>query len=127
MEKRVLVIDDNPLVRTGVAAMLRQHAGLDQNQVAVAKNGKEGMLKARSFRPDLVITDLMMPTVRGVELVGRMDPEVPCVVYSSLSRGSAEAQMALAAGAVAFVQKPKCEAQRADESLLSTVLGLLGK
>jgi CheY-like chemotaxis protein len=123
MEKRVLVIDDNPLVRTGVAAMLKQHAGVDE--VAVAKNGKEGMQKVRSFRPDLVITDLMMPTVRGVELLGRLDGDVPCVVYSSLSRGSLEAQMALAAGAAAFVQKPKCEAQRADESLLSTVLELL--
>lgn len=125
MDKRVLVIDDNPLVRSGVAAMLRQHAGLDQ--VAVAKNGREGMQKVRSFRPDLVITDLMMPTVRGMEVVGRLERDVPCVVYSSLPRGSAEAQLALAAGAAAFVQKPRCELQRADESLLSAVLGLLAK
>ncbi|WP_413174556.1 response regulator [Anabaena azotica] len=61
----VLVVDDNPDMRSYVAEILR-HSGY---QIITARNGYEGYNIAQEIRPDLIITDLMMPLVTGIEMI----------------------------------------------------------
>jgi signal transduction histidine kinase/class 3 adenylate cyclase len=62
---KVLVVDDNPDLRTYVSRVLRQ-AGY---QVLTARNGGEGFKSAQKHHPDLIVTDLMMPLVSGLDMI----------------------------------------------------------
>jgi DNA-binding NarL/FixJ family response regulator len=62
---RVLVVDDHPIVRDGIRGIF---AGDDQFEVvAEASDGAEAVTRAKAYRPDVVLMDLRMPTVDGVE------------------------------------------------------------
>lgn len=60
----ILIIDDEPALRTGLAAMIKRR-GYD---VVTACDGLDGMQKARDFLPDLIVSDVMMPPPNGFEL-----------------------------------------------------------
>ena len=62
----ILVVDDNPDLRTYVSSILRQEGGY---QVQVAHNGAEGFRMAQIHFPDLIVTDLMMPQLSGLEMI----------------------------------------------------------
>ncbi len=62
---RVLVVDDNPDVRTYVSSILQEQG----YQVQTARNGAEGYKKAQTYGPHLIVTDLMMPQVSGLDLI----------------------------------------------------------
>ena len=61
MAKRILIVDDEPHILKMVSARLKSF-GFD---IATAENGQEGLAKARQFRPDLMIVDVMMPVMDG--------------------------------------------------------------
>ncbi|MCG8365085.1 MAG: response regulator, partial [Pseudanabaenales cyanobacterium] len=65
---KVLVVDDNPDLRAYVSNILQRQA----YQVRTAYNGAVGLEMAQTYRPDLIITDLMMPIVSGLELIQRI-------------------------------------------------------
>ncbi|MEX0269412.1 response regulator [Leptolyngbyaceae cyanobacterium UHCC 1019] len=62
---RVLVVDDNPDVRTYISSILREKG----YQVQTARNGAEGYKTAQAYAPHLIVTDLMMPHVSGLDLI----------------------------------------------------------
>jgi two-component system response regulator ResD len=64
--RRILVVDDDPMVATTVQRVLRPE-GYD---VDVALGGAQALEKARAHRPDLVVLDLMMPGIDGLEVCG---------------------------------------------------------
>ncbi|PZV14235.1 MAG: adenylate cyclase [Leptolyngbya sp.] len=64
-DRRVLVVDDNPDVRTYVSSILREKG----YQVQTARNGAEGYKTAQAYVPQLIVTDLMMPHVSGLDLI----------------------------------------------------------
>ena len=70
-EARVLVVDDEPNIVELLSASLR-YAGFD---VATASTGAEALTTARTFRPDLLVLDVMMPEMDGFELVRRLRSE----------------------------------------------------
>lgn len=61
----ILVVDDNPDLRTYVSSVLQRHG----HQILTAANGALGLDQARAHRPDLIVTDLMMPQVSGLEMI----------------------------------------------------------
>ncbi len=61
----ILVVDDNPDLRSYVSSILRQEG----YQVGTARNGEEGFQAARERRPNLIVTDLMMPKVSGLDMI----------------------------------------------------------
>ncbi|MEB3358679.1 MAG: response regulator [Synechococcales bacterium] len=67
-DRRILVVDDNPDLRNYVTAVL-QKAGY---QVATARNGLEGLQQVQAFAPQLILTDLMMPQLSGLELIEQL-------------------------------------------------------
>src|SRR5512135_705380 len=88
---RVLLVEDAPFLRYAFGRLLRLH-GFD---VMEANDGREALACVSKFRPQLIVTDLMMPVMDGVELIERLraDPEtadVPVVAITAEVTAQAE-------------------------------------
>jgi DNA-binding NarL/FixJ family response regulator len=102
---RVLVVDDHPLVRQGLRSLVDQAEGIAV--VEEAADGERGVAAAALHRPDVVLMDLSMPGIDGVEATRRIvaaDPSVHVVVLTSVPDASSVRE-ALAAGAVGYLLK----------------------
>jgi DNA-binding NarL/FixJ family response regulator len=80
---RVLIADDHALVREGIAAMLRLSEGIEV--AGEAADGMEAIKKARELRPDVVLMDISMPTLGGLEAtleLRRTEPDVRILVLT---------------------------------------------
>ena len=101
---RILVIEDEAVLRVTFKQFLSEE-GFD---VATASNGLEGVEVCREFRPDLVITDLLMPVQDGyttIEILRRDFPDLPIIAMSAVM-GSAGRHESLSRGALCCVTKP---------------------
>jgi CheY-like chemotaxis protein len=120
---RVLVADDEDLVRTVYAEVLRRYGA----EVAEAADGAEGASVARALRPDLVLLDLRMPGTDGWEALAalRADPATAGLVVVAFSSDTSQAtrRRALEAGFDAFLEKAYTAGNlvRALEGLLRQV------
>jgi two-component system, NarL family, response regulator LiaR len=96
---RVYVIDDHPMIRHGVAAMLAGEPGIVC--VGGATDGAEALRNAPALRPDVVLVDLVMPRMDGVAAIAALRPLLPAARFVVLSgaRDADEVARALAAGA----------------------------
>jgi len=102
---RVLVVDDHALLRTGVANIINLEPTLEV--VAEAANGLDAIEAYRAQRPDVVLMDLRMPEMEGVEAVRRireMDPQARVIVLTTYDADEDIAR-ALQAGAKAYILK----------------------
>ncbi|HZN12776.1 MAG TPA: EAL domain-containing protein [Acidimicrobiales bacterium] len=102
---RVLIVDDDRAVRGLARLLLDGESGFDV--VGEAEDGRQGVALARHYQPDLVLLDLAMPGVGGLEalaLIKAVAPSAKVVVFSGLDAGEFEAK-ATAHGAVGFIQK----------------------
>lgn len=115
----ILVVDDTAVDRRLAGGLLENAPNVD---VCYAANGKEALLQIGTQLPDLVVTDLQMPELDGLELVttiGEKYPEIPVVLMTAHGSEVVAAQ-ALANGAASFV--PKSELA---ENLVETVMHIL--
>ncbi|AWK87420.1 PP2C family protein-serine/threonine phosphatase [Azospirillum thermophilum] len=106
-DARILVVDDNRVNRNLLVALL-ERGGI--TRIDQAEDGTDGLARVESFKPDLILLDLMMPNVDGFEMCRRLraDPRwktLPILVQSSLNRSEDRAR-AFAAGATDYVGKP---------------------
>jgi len=106
MALSVLVVDDDPVI----LRLLQVNFELEGIDVATAADGDEGLKMARSDRPDLVISDIMMPKVNGLELLAalRSSPDtasMPVILLSAKAQ-VADVQRGLELGADDYVTKP---------------------
>jgi len=102
---RVLIVDDHALLRTGVANIINQEPGFEV--VAEASNGREAIDAFLVHRPDVILMDLRMPEMEGVEAVKRIreiDPHARVVVLTTYDADEDIAR-ALQAGAKAYILK----------------------
>jgi two-component system LytT family response regulator len=72
-ELRVLVVDDEPLVREGIRVLLEREAGV--RLLGEARNGEEALERIRELRPDLVLLDIQMPGMDGLAVLAALEPE----------------------------------------------------
>jgi DNA-binding NarL/FixJ family response regulator len=102
---RVLVADDHPVVRTGLAAVLVQQPGLEL--VAEAENGARAVALYREHQPDVCLMDLRMPVMDGVEAIRTITAEFPMARILALTtyEGDADIRRALEAGARGYLLK----------------------
>jgi DNA-binding NarL/FixJ family response regulator len=101
---RVMVVDDHPMWRDAVARDLAE-AGLEV--VATASNGEEALRRAAAARPDVVVVDLRLPTMTGVEVTRelvRADPSVRVLVLSASGERD-DVLAAVKAGATGYLVK----------------------
>ena len=102
---RVFIVDDHPMIRTGLAAMIDGEA--DFERVGEAGHGADAVRMIPTLAPDVVLLDLLMPQMDGVEAMTVLRPLVPqtrFVVLTSLAE-PAQVQRALAAGAAGYLTK----------------------
>ncbi|MGE7773350.1 response regulator [Chitinophaga sp. NPDC101104] len=106
MNNTILLIEDKPSLSDALKSLLELH----QYTVATATNGEEGIRAARKLRPDLVISDIYMPVINGLDLLDsfRDDPalqDIPVVMLTARSEID-DIQQALERGAAGYVTKP---------------------
>ncbi len=80
---RLMLVDDHPLMLLGISSMLDGKA--DIQVVGTASNGQEALAKARELNPDVMMLDIVMPGMDGVELARQMRAELPDVRLLVLS------------------------------------------
>lgn len=80
---RVLIVDDHPLMLMGIRSMLEGKSGIEV--AGTASEGKQALVKAAALKPDVMMLDVMMPGMDGIELARRMREEMPDVALLVLS------------------------------------------
>ncbi|MBB4125222.1 DNA-binding NarL/FixJ family response regulator [Xanthomonas translucens] len=102
---RILVVDDHPLLREGMSAVLA--AQPDLQVVGEAADGLQALQAYRTLRPDLVLLDLQLPGLGGIEVIVALRKEFPQarIVVVTASRGDVQAVRALEAGASGYLLK----------------------
>jgi DNA-binding NarL/FixJ family response regulator len=102
---RILLVDDHPLVRAGVAALLAGQS--DLTLVAEASNGREAIEQFRMHHPDVTLMDLQMPEMNGVDAMIAICGEFPGarIIVLTTYTGDVQVLRALKAGARAYLLK----------------------
>lgn len=102
---RVLTVDDHPLMREGIAVLVRNQPDMDL--VAEASNGGDAIKLVRKHRPDVTLMDLRLPDMSGIDAIIAIRSEFPedRIVMLTTFEGDAEIQRALQAGAHSYVLK----------------------
>ncbi len=123
---KLLIVEDEPLV----ARMYQKTLAFDDFEVEIAVGGNEGLQKVKTYKPDLVLLDIMMPEPDGMEVLGRIlaDPEtknIPVVVLTNLA-GSQDTKMALTKGAVAYWVKKETQPEKLGKKI-KTILAKKGQ
>ena len=102
---KILIAEDDPIMLETIKEQLRQ----DEYTVFGTNDGREALQAFDSFKPDLIITDILMPYTSGLELIGiirsEKDPKIPILVLSALDE-EATVLEAFSMGADDFLSKP---------------------
>jgi DNA-binding NarL/FixJ family response regulator len=119
---RILVADDSPTALLSVCKYLEFEGEFEV--VATAKDGLDLLLKCKGFRPDLVLTDLSMPRISGLEATKQLRavfPEMRILIFTEMT-GSSLREECLKSGADGFVEKSQM-----PEKLMAEVRRLFPK
>jgi DNA-binding NarL/FixJ family response regulator len=113
---RILTVDDHPLFRTGIAALLATQP--DISLVAEASNGREAIQQFRMHRPDVTLMDLQMPGMNGLDALMAIRGEFPeaRIIMLTTYIGDVQVMRAMKVGARAYLLK-----NLLDKELLGTI------
>jgi len=102
---RILTVDDHPLLRGGISALLSGQA--DMEVIAECSNGREAIQQFRANRPDITLMDLQMPEMSGLDAIIAIRGEFPeaRIIVLTTYAGDVQALRALQAGARAYLLK----------------------
>ena len=96
MAKTILIVDDNAYIRRGLSELFKRESDLEV--CGEAENGKEAINKALALHPDLIVLDLSMPVMNGLDAareLKRLMPTVPLIMYSAFGDVFGEQQARL--------------------------------
>ncbi len=124
---KVLVVDDSSLMRKLISSFFEKTGDIEV--VGTAMNGRFALQKTESLAPDVVILDIEMPEMNGIEFLRekkRRGLDVPVIILSShAERGARVTMEAIAAGAQDFLLKPQAESGRALPQVADQLLQLV--
>jgi len=118
---KILIIEDDPLMRR----MYQKIFTFEKYSVVMAANGEDGLVKVKSQKPNLILLDIMMPKMNGLQVLAKLksDPDtkkIPVIVLTNLA-GKQDAETAMAKGAVKYIIKsehdPKAVAKMVKQIL----------
>jgi DNA-binding NarL/FixJ family response regulator len=120
MKARILIVDDHEIFRRGLRSLLETHP--DWDVCGEATDGQEAVQKSKDLQPDVVVLDITMPGLNGLDATGVIRKEVPKakVVILSQHQAGLMKQVALTAGAAAYVTKSEV-----SRELLAAIEGLI--
>ena len=103
---RILLVDDEP----SIVKMVGKRLEIEGFTVLIAIDGQEGLTKAQTEKPDLIILDLMLPKLNGYEVCTMLKQDtrhqqIPVIIFTAKTQEKDE-KMAVDCGANAFVRKP---------------------
>jgi DNA-binding NarL/FixJ family response regulator len=113
---RILAVDDHPLFRSGIAALLATQP--DMSLVAEASNGREAIERFRAHHPDITLMDLQMPEMNGLDAMIAIRGEFPeaRIIVLTTYTGDVQVMRAMKVGARAYLLKSLL-----DKELLETI------
>ena len=102
---RVLAVDDHPLLRDGIAALIGSEE--DMELIGEASNGREAFDLFRKYQPNITLMDLQMPDMNGIDAIGAIRGEFPeaRIIVLTTHPGDVQVSRALKAGARAYLMK----------------------
>ena len=123
MNKKILLVEDDPMIYRLYQKLFK----LEKFDIETAENGQAGLEKLRSFHPDIILLDIMMKTMNGLEMLTKLkeDPataSIPVIVLTNLSDMNI-GQMAITKGAVQIIVK----SEREPADVVAVVNGVLSK
>ena len=118
---KILIVEDDTLLSKMYVSIFTS----SDYEVETAENGAEGLDKARTAHPDLILLDIMMPKLNGMEVLSQLkaDPavkDIPVIVLTNLA-GDADIQNALNMGAVRYIIK----SENKPKEVLAIVSGIV--
>lgn len=120
---KILIIEDDPLM----ARLYEKVFKFEGHEVDVALDGRAGLEKVMSGKPTLIVLDIMMPEMNGLEVLDKLklDPEakkIPVVVLTNLAGGQ-DAEIALSKGAVKYIVKSEYEPKQIANMIKEVLAG----
>lgn len=120
---KILIVEDDPLM----SRMYQKIFTFEKYEVVMASDGQEGLDKARSEKPTLIMLDVMMPKMNGLEVLGKLkeDPEtkaIPVVMLTNLA-GQKDAETALSKGAVKYLIKSEHDPKEVADMVKEVLAG----
>jgi CheY-like chemotaxis protein len=120
---KVLIVEDDPLM----SRMYQKIFTFEGYQVELAGNGEEGLEKVRTTKPTIVMLDIMMPKMNGLQVLDKLkaDPDtktIPVVMLTNLA-GIQDAETALAKGAVKYIVKSEYEPKEIVKMVKEIIAG----
>lgn len=107
----LLIVDDHPVVLSGLVAMFKNHEDIEL--VGIANNGKKAIDLALTLHPQVVLMNVAMPEMDGIEatrLIKKNNPEINILMFSGLSSND-KVMPALNAGAIGYILKDASESE----------------
>lgn len=123
MDTVLLIIEDDPLM----SRMYQKAFSYEGYKVEIAFNGEEGIDKVRNIKPTIVLLDIMMPKMNGLQVLDKLkaDPDtrsIPVVVLTNLA-GEHDAEVALTKGAVKYIVKSQHEPKEITDMVKEIIAG----
>jgi DNA-binding NarL/FixJ family response regulator len=111
---RILVVDDHPLLRDGIAALVGGEENMEL--IGEASNGREAVELFRRCQPDVTLMDLQMPEMGGIDAIGAIRSEFPeaRIIVLTTHPGDVQVSRALKAGARAYLMKGELRKELLD-------------
>ena len=120
---KILIVEDDPLM----ARLYEKVFKFEGYDVSIALNGREGLDKVREVKPTVIVLDIMMPEMNGLEVLDKLkaDPDtktIPVVVLTNLAGGQ-DAEAALTKGAVKYIVKSEYEPKQIANMIKEVLVG----
>lgn len=120
---KVLIIEDDPLM----SRMYQKIFTFENYEVEMAADGEEGLAKVASAKPTVILLDVMMPKMNGLQVLDKLkaDPNtkaIPVVMLTNLA-GQQDAETALAKGAVKYIIKSEQDPKQVADQVKQIIAG----